>query len=140
MNANLSNLNLVIDELNRLITEDNQIILLRGTLGSGKTTLIKEFVKSKNLNDTVTSPTFSLMHRYSNNIFHYDIYNAEIKKFIYLGVFEELEQDGIHFVEWGDDKFKDMLLELGFSNIIIVDINITNSNEREYKVYKCTDW
>ncbi len=65
-----------IDELTvyliKLLQNDDYIVILRGDLASGKTTLVKNYVKKLNLDDLVTSPTFSLQAVYSSNIFHYD--------------------------------------------------------------------
>jgi tRNA threonylcarbamoyladenosine biosynthesis protein TsaE len=79
----------------------------------------------------VTSPTFSLQSVYDNNIFHYDIYNKTLEEFISIGMLEEFEKDGIHFVEWGDEKLQAILDEYGFLSI---NIEINKIDEkREYK-------
>lgn len=53
-----------IDELSfyliELLKNENYIVILRGDLASGKTTLVKNYLKALNLDDLVTSPTFSL--------------------------------------------------------------------------------
>jgi tRNA threonylcarbamoyladenosine biosynthesis protein TsaE len=95
------------------------VILLQGALASGKTTLVKEYVKLCGIKDKVTSPTFSLQNIYNRNIFHYDIYNKTIEYFISHGFFEEFEKNGIHFVEWADDKLEILLLEYGFKVCVI---------------------
>jgi tRNA threonylcarbamoyladenosine biosynthesis protein TsaE len=113
-----------------LILNDNKIVLLKGTLASGKTTFVKHYVKAIGIKDEVRSPTFSLQSVYDNRIFHYDIYNKGVEEFISLGMLEEFEKDGIHFVEWADDKLQTILVEYGFSFIII---NIKKQNDkREY--------
>jgi len=129
--ANLNSLDEVIKKIDSLINKKDVIVLLRGDLASGKTTLVKTFVKEKGLNDLVTSPTFSLQSVYGNNIYHYDIYNKTLKEFISLGLLEEFEKEGIHFVEWGDDKLKSILIEYGF-NVVSININKLK-NKREYK-------
>ena len=58
-----------------------KIIILSGTLGSGKTTLVKEFVKSLGLRDEVTSPTFAIQNVYENKVYHYDLYNKALMNF-----------------------------------------------------------
>ena len=78
------------------------IIILSGTLGSGKTTLVKEFVKFMNIKENVTSPTFSIQNIYGE-IFHYDLYNKTINDFLNLGMLEEFEKEGYHFIEWGEE-------------------------------------
>ena len=102
-----------IDELSfyliELLKNENYIVILRGDLASGKTTLVKNYLKALNLDDLVTSPTFSLQAIYSNNIFHYDVYNKTLNEFISLGMLEEFEKEGTHFVEWGDEKLENLL-------------------------------
>ena len=109
------------------------IVLLRGDLGSGKTTLVKSFAKFLNVNkENISSPTFSIMNRYNDNFFHYDIYNDGVNGLIKNGLFENLQEKGYHFVEWGDEKLENLLLEYGFSYIII-SIEV-KKNKRIYKV------
>ena len=104
----MENINVIVDELKTIITGDT-IIILRGDLASGKTTLVKNYVKALGLDDLVTSPTFSLQSIYSNYIYHYDIYNKTLEEFIALGMLEEFERNGIHFVEWGDEKLQNSI-------------------------------
>ncbi|MCF6339310.1 MAG: tRNA (adenosine(37)-N6)-threonylcarbamoyltransferase complex ATPase subunit type 1 TsaE [Sulfurimonas sp.] len=113
----------------------NGIIILNGDLASGKTTLTKQIVKSFGLNDEVTSPTFSLQQCYGNKVFHYDIYNKGIDHFISLGMLEELEKDGLHLVEWGEDKLKNILISAGL-DVLVIEIKKIQNNKREYKI--CT--
>lgn len=123
---------ILIDELKKFINNKNIIVLLRGDLASGKTTLVKAYVKSLGINDEVTSPTFSVQSCYGNDIFHYDIYNKSLEEFIALGLLEEFEKSGIHFVEWGDEKLEEILKEYGFE-VIIVNIKKLNDG-RSYSI------
>jgi tRNA threonylcarbamoyladenosine biosynthesis protein TsaE len=109
------------------------VIILRGDLASGKTTLTKSIVKSLGLSDEVTSPTFSLQQCYSERVFHYDIYNKGIEHFISLGMLEELEKDGLHIVEWGDDKLREILVDAGFE-ILEITIDKIADDKREYTI------
>jgi tRNA threonylcarbamoyladenosine biosynthesis protein TsaE len=109
----------VVSKLQKLIANKNIIVLLRGDLASGKTTLVKHFVQTIGCDDLVTSPTFSLQSCYGENIFHYDVYNKTLSEFVSLGMLEEFEKDGIHFVEWGDEKLEQILDEYGFRHINI---------------------
>ncbi|MFW2308215.1 tRNA (adenosine(37)-N6)-threonylcarbamoyltransferase complex ATPase subunit type 1 TsaE, partial [Aliarcobacter butzleri] len=83
--------------------------------------LVKNYVKSLGLDVLVTSPTFSIQAVYSNNIFHYDVYNKTLQQFICLGMIEEFEAEGVHFVEWGDEKIEDILKDYGFQ-VVLVEI------------------
>jgi tRNA threonylcarbamoyladenosine biosynthesis protein TsaE len=125
-----SDLSKIIDKLNSLIDKDESIILLRGDLASGKTTLVKEYVKFLNIDDLVTSPTFSIQTIYGENIFHYDVYNKTLEEFISMGLLEEFEKKGIHLVEWGDDRLDELLSSYGFRTIKI-DIEKLE-NKRRY--------
>jgi tRNA threonylcarbamoyladenosine biosynthesis protein TsaE len=125
-----------LDELSvyliELLKNDNYIVILRGDLASGKTTLVKNYVKSLNLDDLVTSPTFSLQAIYSDNIFHYDMYNKTLNEFISLGMLEEFEKEGTHFVEWGDEKLEEILKDYGYK-VILIHIE-KKDNKRLYKI------
>ena len=115
-----------------LLKDDNYIVILRGDLASGKTTLVKNYLKALNLDDLVTSPTFSLQAIYSENIFHYDVYNKTLNEFIALGMLEEFEKEGTHFVEWGDEKLEEILKDYGY-NVILIEIE-KKDNKRLYKI------
>lgn len=129
----LDEIDLLIKELINAINNEDTIVILRGDLASGKTTLVKNFVKYKGFDDLVTSPTFSLQSIYSNNIYHYDIYNKTLEEFISLGMLEEFEKEGIHFVEWGDEKLQNLLTEYGYK-VILVEIQ-KSDNKRQYKIH-----
>ncbi len=130
MIASLDNLDTVVKELHNKIANKDMVVLLRGTLASGKTTLVKHYVKSLDIEDEVNSPTFSIQSVYANNIYHYDVYNKTLDEFIALGLLEEFEKEGTHFVEWGDEKLEDILKEYGFE-VLVVDI-IKLNDKREY--------
>lgn len=125
-----NDLSKIINKLDEIIDKNESIILLRGDLASGKTTLVKEYVKFLNLDDMVTSPTFSIQTIYGENIFHYDIYNKTLEEFISMGLLEEFEKNGVHLVEWGDDRLDELLNSYGFHTIKI-DIEKLE-NKRRY--------
>ena len=127
----LKNISVIVNELKNIINGDT-IIILRGDLASGKTTLVKNYVKALGLDDLVTSPTFSLQSVYSNNIYHYDIYNKTLEEFIALGMLEEFEHSGTHFVEWGDERLQKLLEEYGY-NVILLEIE-KSDDKRLYKL------
>jgi len=121
-----------VEILKNKINHRNIVVLLRGDLASGKTTLVKNFVKTLNIDELVTSPTFSIQSIYGKSIYHYDVYNKTLEEFISLGLLEEFEKSGIHFVEWGDKRLETILKEYGFDVIIV---NIEKKEEsREYTI------
>ena len=127
----LNHLDVLTKYLKEIINEDC-IVILRGDLASGKTTLVKNYVLALGLADLVTSPTFSLQAIYSDNIFHYDVYNKTLNEFISLGMLEEFEKEGTHFVEWGDEKLEEILKDYGY-NVILIEIE-KKDNKRLYKI------
>ena len=86
-----------------------KIVLLRGDLGAGKTTLVKGVAAALGAADmeTVTSPTFTLVHEYKGHkvrIFHLDLYRLETEAELEgIGLWEMADAgDVLVFVEWGD--------------------------------------
>ena len=119
----LSNISIFVDELKKILKNRDCIVILRGDLASGKTTLVKHFVESLGIEDVVNSPTFSLQVLYGEDIFHYDLYNKTL---------EEFEKSGLHFVEWGDSKLENILNDYGF-DVVVINI-LKNDDKRLYKI------
>jgi len=109
------------------------VVILQGDLAVGKTTLVKAVVKAMGVADIVTSPTFSLQQCYGESIYHYDIYNQGLDHFLSMGMLEELDKLGLHFVEWGNDELIDLLESIGISTTVI-KISKTSDDRREYQV------
>jgi len=129
--ASLDELDTVVMYLNEILPKD-AIIFLTGNLASGKTTLTKAIAKSKGIEEEVTSPTFSLQQCYKENLFHYDLYRIENEEFMELGLSEELDKEGWHMVEWGDDALKKFLLDAGYE---LFTVTITPFEEkRKYEI------
>ena len=92
-----------------------QLLLLRGDLGTGKTTLVKGIAQALDAAepDEVTSPTFTLLHEYDGTLdgkpvklYHIDVYRLEGERQLEtLGLDELLTPDALVLVERGD-KFK----------------------------------
>ena len=79
----LDNLDPIVSKFGRKIKSG--VVILKGDLAAGKTTLVKAVVKALGVDDEVTSPTFSLQQCYGESIYHYDIYNHGLEYFISLG-------------------------------------------------------
>lgn len=112
--------------------EKRIFFLLNGDLGSGKTTLVRDFVRLRGGRDDVTSPTFSLSQDY-DDIFHYDFYQKEYNHLLELGFIELFEREGVHFIEWANIGIKELLKKCQFK-MVRVDITPLDSGEREYKI------
>jgi tRNA threonylcarbamoyladenosine biosynthesis protein TsaE len=127
----LETLPAIADVITELLPEGG-VVVLRGDLAAGKTTLVKAVAKAMGIAETVTSPTFSLQQCYGERLFHYDIYSHGFEHFVSLGLLEELERDGYHFVEWGDANLI-ALLKAAQIDAIVIDIEKTG-DRRQYKV------
>ena len=78
------------------------IVLLRGELGSGKTTLVRGACRSLGIEEAVTSPTFTIGHLYNGiaTVAHLDLYRFVGLSAAEWGDLEPYFDDTIAFVEW----------------------------------------
>ena len=85
-------------------SEGIKILVFEGEMGAGKTTMIKAICKYFNVEDNVTSPTFSIVNEYhsSNNIFyHFDFYRLENEtEAMDIGCEEYFYSGNYCFIEW----------------------------------------
>jgi tRNA threonylcarbamoyladenosine biosynthesis protein TsaE len=89
------------------------VVLLIGNLGAGKTTLAKGIVRGLGAasEEEVTSPTFTLIHEYSNRVYHVDVYRLDDAASVArLGLEELFDRDAITLIEWGE-RFPELLPE-----------------------------
>ena len=109
---------------------NHNIILITGEVGTGKTTLIKEYCKLIGVEEIVNSPTYTLINEYQNKrgkIVHMDLYRVkDINEINELGLFEYLENN-IVIIEWPEIILK--MIDIKYSLI-----NITFINEKERKL------
>lgn len=82
------------------------LIALSGTLGTGKTQLVRFAAQALGVPaEEVTSPTYVLLQRYSGRhlIYHFDFYRLESAAEVWdLGIDELLEQSALIFIEWAE--------------------------------------
>ncbi len=107
-----------------------RIIAFYGEMGVGKTTLIKALCLELGANETVTSPTFSLVNEYelknNKSAFHFDFYRIEHIEEVYdFGYEEYFFSDDFCFIEW-PEKIEALLPE----NCIRLWISILPDEQR----------
>jgi len=85
-----------------------KLVLLRGDLGAGKTTLVKGIVQAFEAasEDEVTSPTFTLIHEYRGpkaSLYHIDLYRVDTQRELdTLGLDDLIGEDNLVLIEWGE--------------------------------------
>ena len=116
--------------------KNNEIILLKGNLGAGKTTFVKQLLPilyPKQKLD-IKSPTFTILNLYSlgeKKIYHYDLYRIKsIDELEEIGFFENLGEN-LTFIEWPEIildylkhkniTFRLLTLKLGEDNQRIIE-------------------
>ena len=110
-----------------------KIVLLRGDLGAGKTTMVKGIAEAFQAagQDDVTSPTFTLVHEYRGpkvTVIHIDLYRLETEKELAtLGLDDYMRDDTVLLIEWGE-KFPRLARERD------VEIAIERVSENERKI------
>jgi len=89
------------------VLRDGDVVLVRGELGSGKTTLVRGAARALGVGDPVTSPTFSIGHRYAARrvtVTHLDLYRLAGLENEDPGLLADYLGPGrIAFVEWPQD-------------------------------------
>ncbi len=111
---------------------NGSIVLLKGDLGSGKTTFVRYLVESLDGNGRkVTSPTFTIVNEYQSRfkIHHIDLFRLSENEVEELPIEDYLESDGICLIEWPD--------KLGThapANYFKIEFEFVDENHRNVKL------
>lgn len=116
------------------ILHDNDIVVLNGNLGSGKTTLIK-FICSNYGIHNVNSPSFSIVNEYlgERKIYHFDFYRIKNIGELYDIGFEDYinDEEAIIFIEWGS-----LMQEIIPTNHYEIELKLSTDKKRQIKIFK----
>jgi tRNA threonylcarbamoyladenosine biosynthesis protein TsaE len=110
-----------------------KLVLLRGDLGAGKTTMVKGIAEAFGAakQEDVTSPTFTLIHEYRGKdltIYHIDLYRIDtLRELETLGIDDLMNGSSVLLIEWGE-KFERFRRERD------VEIAIEHSGENERRI------
>jgi tRNA threonylcarbamoyladenosine biosynthesis protein TsaE len=109
---------------------NNKIFAFYGSMGAGKTTIIKAVCESLGAADIVSSPTFTLVNEYKTSlgesIFHIDFYRIKKQEEVFdFGIEEYLSGDSYCFMEWPE-----LIEELLPPETVIVKISVDNHEQR----------
>ena len=85
-----------------------KLVVLRGDLGAGKTTLVKGIAEAFRAakEEDVTSPTFTLIHEYRGPaaiLYHIDLYRVDTPRQLEtLGIDDLIGDNSVLLIEWGE--------------------------------------
>ena len=119
----------VINELN-----GRSVVLFRGGMGAGKTTLISRIAAALGSEDNVTSPTFALVNQYEGEgdcrIYHFDFYRIDsIDEVFDLGYEEYFYSGDLCLVEW-PEKIEPLIPE----DVMKVRITVADDDSRIFEI------
>lgn len=131
----LEQINVVAGQVIEACTNET-IWLFEGSMGAGKTTLIKAICHELGVLNTVQSPTFSIINEYltqqGDTIYHFDCYRLKNRAEAYdIGVEEYLDSGSVCMIEW-PDKIADLLPD----QFVSIGIRQTPNGKREIEISK----
>ena len=109
---------------------DKKIFAFYGSMGAGKTTIIKAICESLGAMDIVSSPTFTIVNEYKTSdgktLFHIDFYRIKKQEEVYdFGIEEYLRGDSYCFMEWPE-----LIEELLPPETVMVRISVGDHEQR----------
>nr|MBN1228601.1 tRNA (adenosine(37)-N6)-threonylcarbamoyltransferase complex ATPase subunit type 1 TsaE [Anaerolineae bacterium] len=115
------------------VLQDGDIICLSGTLGAGKTSLMRGIAAGWNANERPTSPTFTLVNEYhrqadAQRLFHIDAYRLNSPEDVCsTGLDDILAAYGVVVIEW-PERIREVLPV----DVLWADIQITGDSDRAF--------
>ncbi|MDH4404201.1 MAG: tRNA (adenosine(37)-N6)-threonylcarbamoyltransferase complex ATPase subunit type 1 TsaE [Flavobacterium sp.] len=126
-----------IDKVAQLILDQNpnKVVLFKGNMGVGKTTLIKSLSQKLGVKGSTSSPTFSLVNEYQTNdnyiVYHFDCYRLKTEvEALDIGIDDYLYSGNWCFIEW-PEKIQSLIPE----KCSIINIEILPNGFRKL-IYK----
>jgi tRNA threonylcarbamoyladenosine biosynthesis protein TsaE len=117
-----------------------KLVVLRGDLGTGKTTLAKGIAQGFQAasEEDVTSPTFTLVHEYrgpSATVYHIDLYRIDTQRELDTLALDDLRtEDSVLLIEWGE-KFERFNRERD----VEISFERTSEDERKVRIVSASD-
>ena len=114
---------------------DRRVFAFNGKIGAGKTTFIKAICEVMGVQETVNSPTFSIVNEYEaadgRIIYHFDCYRINtVQEALDLGAEEYLYSGNLCFIEWSEN-----MAPLLPDTLVNVDIEEGENGERNVVIF-----
>lgn len=87
------------------LLQPGSVICLIGDLGAGKTTMTQSLAQALEVDDYITSPTFTIVNEYEGRmpLYHFDVYRIGSSDEMYdIGYDEYINSDGVCIIEWAN--------------------------------------
>lgn len=109
-----------------------EVIAMTGDLGAGKTTMTKSIAQGLEIDDYITSPTFTIVNEYEGRLklYHFDVYRiSDIEEMYDIGYEEYLYSDAVSIIEWSN-----LIEEILPKDKINIDIEYIDENARKITI------
>ena len=105
------------------------VVGFQGSLGAGKTTIIKKIIENLGIKEVVTSPTFNIVRNYNNE--NLDVYHVDLYRISSIHEFNDLDlplfkEDTLFFIEWSD-----LLPAANLDNWRLIKIEVIDESTRK---------
>ena len=115
-------------------TREKRVFAFYGSMGAGKTTIIKAICDALDVIDIVTSPTFTLINEYNTStgeaIYHIDFYRIKKQEEVFdFGIEEYLTGDSYCFMEWPE-----LIEEILPEGIVCIRITVEENDQRNLSI------
>ena len=135
--ADLQDINRAAEEFIQYISQSDaqsNSFAFYGHMGAGKTTFVTAICKALGVEDTVNSPTFTIVNEYRAAkgfpVYHFDFYRInKLQEAYEIGIDEYFSGDGLCLIEW-PEKIEELLPE----DIIKVTITPQEDGSREVEI------
>lgn len=114
------------------LLKSGDIVCLIGDLGAGKTALTKSIVKGLDIDEYVTSPTFTLVNEYDGRVHvnHFDVYRvSDCDELLDIGFEEYIYSDSVTIIEWAN-----LIEEILPEERLTINIKAVREDERQITV------
>lgn len=109
------------------------VVVLKGSLGSGKTTFVRALVGARGIDEAaVSSPSYTFVNEYKGEppVFHFDFYRlGDVSELYEIGWEEYLGREGLVLAEWGERAGEYLP-----SRYYQIELKIISENERQIEI------